>query len=264
MLACLPWPLCLRGPLPLNLRHHTWPKFHHDSANTGQGVYGGAGSELSWTYTAPGAVSSAPVVGADGSVYFTCDDGYLYALTGGGAKVWSAQCNCLGASSPAVGSDGVIYAGSSSPYLYAYNPNGTLKWRKNLAARVTSSINISPSGVIYFGCSNGTLYAVGADSSTRWTFAVGGSVSSTPAIARRRHALRRQPERGPLCNPLHRHAKMEVHARRGWGIQRLARDRLRRNDLHRLVDGLLLCNPQRWQLRNGARAREARSPHPRR
>jgi len=160
----------LARPACAQLASSTWPKFHRDCANTGQGVYGGAGSELTWTYAAPGAIGSAPVIGADGSVYFACDDGNLYALTGGGVKLWSAACNCLGASSPAIGSDGTIYVGSGNPYLYAYNPNGTLKWRQSIAARVTSSINISPSGVLYFGCSNGIVYAVGTDGSTRWTF----------------------------------------------------------------------------------------------
>lgn len=173
----------LARPACAQLAYSTWPKFHHDCANTGQGVYGGAGSDLTWTYAAPGGIASAPVIGADGSVYFACDDGNLYALTGGGVKLWSAACSCLGTSSPAIGSDGTIYVGSGSPYLYAYNPNGTLRWRKSVTARVTSSINISPSGVLYFGCSNGTVYAVGTDGSTRWTFSVGGSVSSTPALA---------------------------------------------------------------------------------
>lgn len=169
-------------PATAQLASSTWPKFHRDAGNAGQGIYGGAGSDLSWTYAASGAISSAPVTGADGSVYFASDDGYLYALTGGGVKQWSVLCNCLGASSPAVGSDGTIYIGSGNPYIYAYKPDGSLKWRKNVTARVTSSINISSTGTIYFGCSNGTVYAMGADGSQKWTFSVGGSVLSTPAM----------------------------------------------------------------------------------
>ena len=170
-------------PASAQLASSTWPKFHHDAANSGQGAYGGPGSELSWTYSAPGAISSGPVLGADGSVYFACDDGNLYALTGGGSLLWTVRCNCLGASSPAVGSDGAIYVGSSDPYVYAINANGTQKWRRSIAARVTSSINISSSGTLYFGCSNGTVYAFGTDGTQKWTYSVGGSVVSTPAVA---------------------------------------------------------------------------------
>lgn len=170
------------SPASAQLSSSTWPKFHRDCANTGQGIYGGAGSDLSWTYGAPGAISSAPVVGANGTVYFACDDGYLYALSGGGAKLWSAQCNCLGASSPAVGSDGTIYVGSGNPYIYAYDSSGTLKWRGDLSARVTSSINISSTGTILFGCSNGMVYGFGTDGSKKWSYSIVGSVTSTPAV----------------------------------------------------------------------------------
>ena len=169
-------------PASAQLASSAWPKFHRDYANGGQSAYPGARPDLSWTYAAPGAVSSAPVIGADGSVYFACDDGNLYALTGGGSLLWSVPCNCLGSSSPAVGADGTIYVGSSNPYVYAFRSDGTLKWRGDLTARVTSSINISSSGVLYFGCSNGTVYAYGTDGTKRWTYSVGGVVTSTPAI----------------------------------------------------------------------------------
>lgn len=173
----------LARPALAQLASSTWPKFHRDCANTGQSSYGGAGSELSWTFAAGGAVSSSPVVGPSGTVYFTSDDGYVYALTGGGAQLWASKCNCLGSSSPAVGSDGTIYVGSGTPYLYAYNSDGSLRWRGDLSARVTSSVNVSAGGIIYFGCSNGLVYAMGADGSLKWTFSVGGAVLSTPAVA---------------------------------------------------------------------------------
>lgn len=173
----------LARPASAQLASSTWPKFHHDAANTGLGDYGGPGSELSWTYAAPGAISSGPVLGADGSVYFACDDGKLYALTGGGSLQWSFPCNCTGAASPAVGSDGTIYVGSADSYLYAVNPDGTQKWRRSIASRITSSINISSSGTIYFGCSNGSVYAYGTDGIQKWTYSIGGSVLSTPAVA---------------------------------------------------------------------------------
>lgn len=183
--ACL---LALAGvvlarPAPAQLASSAWPKFHHDAANTGQGDYGGPSSELSWTYAVSGAIPSSPVLGADGSVYFTCDDGKLYALTGGGLLQWSFSCNCLGASSPAVGSDGTIYVASADPYLYAVNPNGTQKWRRTVPSRITSSINMNSSGVLYFGCSNGTVCAYGTDGTQKWTYSIGGSVVSTPAVA---------------------------------------------------------------------------------
>ena len=169
-------------PSTAQLASSTWPKFHKDCANTGQGLYGGSSSELSWTYTAPGAVYSSPVIGTDGSVYFTCDDGNVYALSGGGTLLWAKPCGCLGASSPAIGSDGTVYVGSGSAFLYAYNPDGSLKWKRGTPGRVTSSINIAPNGTIYFGCADGSVVARNADGNPKWTYSVGGSVTSTPAI----------------------------------------------------------------------------------
>src|SRR3984885_5837024 len=41
-----------------------WPKFHANSANTGQGVGGVTTNNLSWTSSV--VLSSTPIVGADG------------------------------------------------------------------------------------------------------------------------------------------------------------------------------------------------------
>ncbi len=176
-------PPCLRGPPRPSLRHprgrnSTTTPLIRARASTEDRVRTLVGPTPSQAQYRPG-----PVLGADGSVYFTCDDGKLYALTGGGSLEWSFACNCLGASSPAVGSDGTIYVASGDPYVYALNPNGTQRWRRSISARVTSSINISPSGVLYFGCSNGTVYAFGADGTQKWTYSIGGTVLSTPAVA---------------------------------------------------------------------------------
>ena len=59
------------------LANSCWPKFGADAANTGRGLYGGTGSDLTWTFAAGGAIRSSPAVGVDGTVYFACDDGYL-------------------------------------------------------------------------------------------------------------------------------------------------------------------------------------------
>ena len=165
------------------LASSTWPKFHRDYAAAGVGIFGGTGSELSWTFQAGGAIRSAPVTGADGTAYFTCSDGKLYAVNGAGAGLWSANLNCVAAAAPAVGSDGVIYMGSQDNFLYAIMPNGSLKWKRALASMPNTSIAMGRDGTIYVGCVNGTFYAFKPDSSQKWTYAAGGAISSSPAIA---------------------------------------------------------------------------------
>ena len=158
-----------------------WPKFHRDAANTGLGLYGGTGSDLTWIYTAGGAIKSSPVVGVDGTCYFACDDGRLYAVAGSGVKLWDYNCNCLGSPSPAIASDGTIYCPSADKYLYAINPNGTLKWKRALTAKIESSISIGTDGTVYFGAGS-NLVAFNSSGTQKWSFATGGTVSSTPAI----------------------------------------------------------------------------------
>lgn len=181
IIACL-LAACLAGAANAQLANSCWPKFRRDIANTGMGLYGGTGSDLTWTFPAAAAIRSAPAVGVDGTTYFACNDGHLYAVAGNGSLLWSFACNCLGLGSPAIASDGTIYIGSSENFLYAIRSNGTLKWKKSLAARIDSSVSVGSDGTIYFGCTNGTFYAVRADNSTKWTYTAGGAITSSPAI----------------------------------------------------------------------------------
>ena len=159
-----------------------WPKFHRDYANTGQGLYGGTGSDLTWVFTADGTIRSAPVIGTDGTVYFTCGDGRLYAVAGSGVKRWDIMCNCVGTASPAVALDGTIYVGSNDNNIYAIKPDGTVKWKKLLTSRPDTSVSIGIDGSIYVGCVNKTVYALGSNGILKWTYTTGGAVSSSPAV----------------------------------------------------------------------------------
>ncbi|MHB9035641.1 MAG: beta-alanine-activating enzyme beta-propeller domain-containing protein [Armatimonadota bacterium] len=160
-----------------------WPKFHKDYAATGQGLFGGTGSELSWAFTGSGAMRSSPIIGSGGTIYFTTNDGWIYALSGAGDVVWSANHNCVGSSTPAIAYDGTIYFGSTDNFLYALNSDGTTKWKRLLASRVNTSIAIATDGTIYFGCLNNVLYAYYTNGSQRWAYTAGGAISSSPAIA---------------------------------------------------------------------------------
>lgn len=185
-LICLVAVLCSLAVQPAHaqLANSCWPKFRMNLANTGQGLYGGTGSDLTWTYTAGGPIRSAPVIGVDGTTYFACDDGRLYAIGGDGIKRWDFYCNCQGTASPTIAADGTIYIGSADKYLYAIRSNGTLKWKKGFAARIKSSVSLSSDGLaIYFGCTDGKFYAISSlDGSQRWVYTAGGAISSSPAL----------------------------------------------------------------------------------
>jgi outer membrane protein assembly factor BamB len=165
------------------LANSCWPKFHRDLSNTGQGLYGGTGSDLTWTYLTGGAIRSAPVIGPDGTAYVASDDGRLYAIAGDGSSRWSYYCKCQGSASPVLASDGTIYLGSSDKYLYAIRADGTLKWKRLLSGRIDSSVTLGPDGTIYCGCLDYKFYAINPlDGSQRWVFTAGGAISSSPAL----------------------------------------------------------------------------------
>lgn len=174
--------LCARTACA-QLANSCWPKFHRDLSNTGQGLYGGTGSDLTWTYPTGGAIRSAPVIGSDGTAYVASDDGRLYAIAGDGSSRWSYYCSCQGNASPVLATDGTIYLGSSDKYLYAIRSDGTLKWRRLLTGRIDSSVTIGADGAIYCGCLDGKFYAINPlDGSQRWVFTAGGAISSSPAL----------------------------------------------------------------------------------
>lgn len=173
--------LAFAGCAWAQLASSTWPKFHRDYASTGVGQYGGTSSELSWTFQAGGAIRSAPVYGADGTVYFTCTDGKLYAVLNGVSQ-WSYACNCDSTAAPAVGSDGAIYVAATDNCLYAIRSTGTLKWKKQLGSRPNTSIAMGRDGSVYAGCVSGLFYAYSSDGMLKWTYTAGGAISSSPAI----------------------------------------------------------------------------------
>ena len=74
----LPW-LMLLGlyltllalPAAAQLATSPWPKFHGDLRNSGVGQGAGATNLLKWSVGTSGYVVSSPVVGSDGTIYFT-------------------------------------------------------------------------------------------------------------------------------------------------------------------------------------------------
>lgn len=141
-----------------------------------------------WEYTSGYSVSSSPVIGTDGYIYFGDDEGYIHAVeqnTGQAKSGYPIQLtDQFGSpvtitSTPAFAQDGVFYIlAYDEEILFAVNLNGTLRWYKELRIGgkvkkmtyedVDPSVIIGPDGTIY--CP--TLDAV---------FAVKGRTAGTPA-----------------------------------------------------------------------------------
>jgi hypothetical protein len=77
-----------------------------------------------------------------------------------GSELWKFQAGDRVTTSPLVGLDGTIYFGSNTDQLIAINPNGTLKWAFDVGGDVVSSPTMAENGTIYFGSNDSMLYAL--------------------------------------------------------------------------------------------------------
>ena len=159
-----------------------WPTFHHDPQRTGRSLFRGPESpEARWTVETSGPIWSSPVIGADGTIYTTSIDGWLYALTPEGRLRWKLKLGGIIEASPALGRDGTIYVGDNRG-LHAISPEGEILWTVELGGLITSSPIIGRDGTVYLGGER--LFAVSPDGTVKWTFETEGYVdNSAPALA---------------------------------------------------------------------------------
>ena len=132
-------------------------------------------------------VFSAPTIGADGTIYFGCDNGKLFALNPNLSEQWELPVGSPIGSSPALGPDGTIYVMSVDFVLHAISPtNHTEMWRRSSGSGVNgfeASPAVAADGTIYFASADGDIFALRPDNSEKWPhIAAGVLVYSSPAI----------------------------------------------------------------------------------
>jgi outer membrane protein assembly factor BamB len=142
-----------------------------------------------WEYPVPGNVTTAPVVGQFGTIYFSADDDKIRALTPDGKKLWEYYVSTGVKASPSVGPDGTIYL-AATQRLYALHPDGTEKWVYWGKSEMNSSPAIGRDGTLYVGTSDGGqfakkyLYAFNPDGTVKWKHPVPHRIASSPSIGR--------------------------------------------------------------------------------
>ena len=87
---------------------------------------GPSSGNLAWIYKTKGWLS-APVIGAQGTVYVGSSDGTLYAIEPDGNLKWKPKSN-NGVGSACVGADGTIFFCSENGTLFAVNEDVAIKW----------------------------------------------------------------------------------------------------------------------------------------
>ena len=167
-----------------------WPKFHHDSQNTGYSTsIAPQTNTILWTYTTGFEIVSSPAVVND-RVYIGSDDEYFYCLDADtGEKLWDYPIpGGTGISSPAVYA-GKVYVGTTYYYVYCWDADtGDLIWKYPKEYGSSSSPAVVD-GKVYIGLgeySDGKIYCLNASTGEKiWSFIIGGKtqVSSSPVVA---------------------------------------------------------------------------------
>lgn len=108
-------------------------------------------------------------IGASGTIYFGCADQRLYAVSPGGAILWSVNLGGATLSTPAIDSAGNIYIGADTPSgsLFKISAAGSVLWDCTFAAW-NPTINSSP----VIGADETTVYVAGGTASSGFLFAV--------------------------------------------------------------------------------------------
>ena len=164
-----------------------WPQFHLGPDHTGFNPYENVLSPETvgnltsrWTYITDDAVTADPVV-ANGRVYITSWDGYLYALDAGtGSLFWKFPDGEH--FTPAV-ADGVVYVSGlvlPSSYLYALDANsGSLLWSYPSGATSPAVAN----GVVYIGSADQVCALDAHTGALLWSYQTAGQTWAAPAVA---------------------------------------------------------------------------------
>ena len=138
-----------------------WPTIQHDFQRSSVASFAGPSSNSTdWIFGPTGSISSSPVIGSDGTIYFVDNNFHLFALNPDGSTRWEKTFT-EGLFSPAIGFNGVIYV-PGTRHLFAFYSDGDSPWTVpyNISSSRNSALGISPQGILFEVDSNGTLYAI--------------------------------------------------------------------------------------------------------
>jgi len=157
-----------------------------------------------WRYQIDKDISSKPVPGDDGTIYFGSGE-CIYALSPNGALKWSYSTGTKIYYTNLFGNSGemFIYWGDNSPppsyemfHFGALNKDGTLKWKIKLDGSVLHPPAVAPGGKIivpvskyyddYYYSKGYSLYSINSNGTQDWCMDGGneGSITGSPVIGK--------------------------------------------------------------------------------
>lgn len=116
----------------------------------------GSDGILKWRF--PAKISTPPVIGIDGTIYFGAEKKFM-AVNPDGTLKWESQWSSGWFNPPTIGVDNMIYAGSWEKQLYAIRPDGTLAWQFEANEGIEGAPIIAPDGLLVI-CAGKTVYGI--------------------------------------------------------------------------------------------------------
>jgi outer membrane protein assembly factor BamB len=147
-----------------------------------------------WKHLLPGRAESSPLV-IDGTVYFGCENGQLFALsTRNGHLRWATTLGGPIKSAPAY-RKGVLYVGDYGGYMNAVDAkSGAIVWQSGSLGQgfgTSGEFYSTPAlayGRVYAGNNDTRVYSFDQkDGTLAWSYSTGGYVYSGPVVANTRH-----------------------------------------------------------------------------
>ena len=132
-------------------------------------------------------ISSAPAIGADGTIYIGSGEKVFAVDPADGSVLsgWPFATADLVKATPVVDAvNNNIYVGSLDDNLYAISPNGLEQWRLQTNGDLVSSAVLDENRILYQGSMDGVLYALQAQNgAVQWTYPAGAGIAETPVLA---------------------------------------------------------------------------------
>lgn len=150
-----------------------------DDANL-YAIHGYSGRKA-WNYTADGEVRSRPFVN-DQMIVFSCNLGYVYALSLNRELRWRFQARRGILASPLV-AEGLVLVGSLDWNFYALDArSGWLAWKHRTGGPVASTAGVFD-GLVVFGSADGQVYALQlSDGRLVWRFKAPDQVNGAVTV----------------------------------------------------------------------------------
>jgi outer membrane protein assembly factor BamB len=185
------------GSASAQLADSPWPKFQHDTQNTGRSddFVGPTTLPTSvWEEDYESPRRATPALAEDGTIYLGAGRAPLIALNpANGGLIWTPDAGlsaALDRSAPAVAADGTIYFGARDNRLWSLDPaDGSLNWHFKVPADgdVSTPPTVGPDGRIYMGSDAlgaGKVYKMNPNGTVVWTTNLGGGpINVSPALS---------------------------------------------------------------------------------